>query len=63
LLLLDDLQQSRVLQMVDRCDTKEANALWTALPPEQRGMVEAATMDMGANSYAAPRRAANAVPS
>ena len=56
--LMTDLQQSRVLEVVEGRDTAQAMALWAALPPEQRGLVEAAAMDMGANFVAATRQAA-----
>jgi transposase len=53
-----DLQQSRVLEVVEGRDSAQAMAVWAALPPEQRGLVEAAAMDMGANFVAATRKAA-----
>jgi len=51
--LMTDLQQSRVLELVEGRDSAQAMAVWAALPPEQRGLVEAAAMDMGANFVAA----------
>jgi hypothetical protein len=50
---MTDLQQSRVLELVEGRDSAQAMAVWAALPPEQRGLVEAAAMDMGANFVAA----------
>ena len=56
--LMTDLKASRVLEVVEGRDTGQAIALWESLPSEQRGKVEAAAMDMGANFAAATRIAA-----
>jgi transposase len=56
--LMTDLKGQRVLEVVAGRDTAQAMALWESLPEDQRGKVEAAAMDMGANFVTATRLAA-----
>jgi transposase len=56
--LMTDLKTPRVLEVVEGRDTAQAMALWDSLPEDQRGKVEAAAMDMGANFVTATRLAA-----
>lgn len=44
--LLVDLSGSRVLEVVEGRTEEAANELWTAIPDEQKGQVEAVAMDM-----------------
>ena len=50
-----DLKGSRVLDVVPGNDQAAGEALWQALPAEQRSKVEAAAMDMSASFVAATR--------
>lgn len=56
--LMTDLKGRRVLEVVAGCDTAQAMALWESLPEQPRTKIEAAAMDMGANSSAATVKAA-----
>lgn len=56
--LLTDHGGRRVLEVVPGRNLPSAVKLWESLPAPQRGKVEAATMDMGANFAAATRQAA-----
>jgi transposase len=51
--LLSDLDQSRVLEVVEGCDQAVAEALWKSLPDEQRGKIVAVALDMSAAFIAA----------
>jgi transposase len=55
--LLTDLDQSRVLEVMDGCDQAAAEALWKTLPQEQRDQIVAVAMDMAAGFMAATRAA------
>ena len=50
-----DIQAARVLEVVPGNDQAAGESLWQALPEDQRGKVEAATMDMSAGFVAATR--------
>jgi len=56
--LMTDLDERRVLEVVSGRDTPSALALWHTLSSDQRTVVVAAAMDMGANFAAATREAA-----
>jgi transposase len=51
--LLTDLDQSRVLEVMDGCDQAVAEALWKSLPEEQRKRIVAVALDMSAAFIAA----------
>lgn len=55
--LLTDLDQSRVLEVLEGCDQETAEALWQSLPPEQRRRIEAVALDMAPAFIAASRAA------
>jgi transposase len=44
--LLTDLDESRVLEVMEGCDQETAEALWQSLPEEQRRSIEAVALDM-----------------
>ena len=44
--LLTDLDESRVLEVMEGCDQERAQALWQSLPAEQRRSIEAVALDM-----------------
>jgi transposase len=56
--LMSDHSGRRVLEVVRGRDLPSAVQLWESLPEVQRGKVQAAAMDMGANFAAATRQAA-----
>ncbi|MFA6959494.1 MAG: ISL3 family transposase [Opitutaceae bacterium] len=56
--LMTDLTGRRVLDVVAGRDTDTVVKLWSALPEQQRGQVEAAAMDMGAPFIIGTRLAA-----
>jgi transposase len=51
--LLTDLDQSRVLEVMDGCDQAVAEELWKSLPEEQRKKIVAVALDMSAAFIAA----------
>lgn len=53
--LLTDLDGSRVLEVVEGCDQKTAEALWLSLPEEQRRRIVAVALDMAPAFIAASR--------
>ncbi len=56
--LLTDLDQSRVLEVMEGCDQGTAQALWQSLPDKQRLSIEAVALDMAPAFIAASRAAA-----
>lgn len=56
--LMTDLTAARVLEVVEGAGQREVEALWRALPVEQRGGVQAAAMDRGRSMIAGTRAAA-----
>lgn len=55
--LLTDLDESRVLEVMEGCDTAVARALWESLSPSQREKLLAVALDMSASFIAATRAA------
>jgi len=55
--LLTDLDQSRVLEVMEGCDQETAEALWQSLPEPQRRGIEAVALDMAPAFIAASRAA------
>lgn len=55
--LLADLDESRVLEVMEGCDQETAEALWQSLPAEQRSGIEAVALDMAPAFIAASRAA------
>lgn len=55
--LLTDLDQSRVLEVMEGCDQVTAQALWQSLPEPQRQGIEAVALDMAPAFIAASRAA------
>jgi transposase len=55
--LLTDLDGRRVLEVIEGCDQKTAEALWQSLPEEQRRGIEAVALDMAPAFIAASRAA------
>lgn len=55
--LLTDLDESRVLEVMEGCDQATAEALWQSLPEEQRRSIEAVALDMAPAFIAASRAA------
>lgn len=51
--LLTDLDQGRVLEVMEGCDEAVAKALWESLPQPQRGKIVAVALDMSAAFIAA----------
>ena len=55
--LLSDLNQSRVLEVMEGCDQATAEALWQSLPEPQRRSIQAVALDMAPAFIAASRAA------
>jgi len=55
--LLTDLDERRVLEVIEGCDQATAEALWQSLPEEQRRRIEAVALDMAPAFIAASRAA------
>jgi transposase len=55
--LLTDLDQSRVLEVMEGCDAAVAQALWESLPAAQRQQIEAVALDMAAGFISATQAA------
>jgi transposase len=55
--VMNDLQESRVLEVVEGAGAKEVEALWETLPAEQRAKVEAVAMDRGKAMISGTRKA------
>jgi transposase len=55
--LLTDLDESRVLEVMEGCDQVRAQALWQSLPEPQRHGIEAVALDMAPAFIAASRAA------
>lgn len=55
--LLADLEEGRVLEVMEGCDQATAEALWQSLPQEQRSSIEAVALDMAPAFIAASRAA------
>jgi transposase len=55
--LLTDLDERRVLEVIEGCDQARAEALWQSLPEEQRRRIEAVALDMAPAFIAASRAA------
>ncbi len=56
--LLTDLDQSRVLEVMEGCDQGTAQALWQSLPDKERLSIQAVALDMAPAFIAASRAAA-----
>ena len=55
--LLSDLDESRVLEVMEGCDQATAEALWQSLPAQQRQRIVAVALDMSPAFIAASRAA------
>ena len=55
--LLTDLEERRVLEVIEGCDQETAEALWQSLPAAQRRSIEAVALDMAPAFIAASRTA------
>lgn len=55
--LLADLDESRVLEVMEGCDEATAQSLWQSLPQEQRRRIEAVALDMAPAFIAATEAA------